>query len=164
MATWSVVFVHIGYARTTVVLSLGRYQWLLHLTCYKHGRHCWSWQYVTFTMSITSPQSNLRRARRKSPIGYNGMPQIHPQNCPFPFNNHHPYLIHPSLDRPHSPPQTASRSNQLFCHNTLSGHTHKQTDRQTSHMAQCVTFAVARIRVKGRNFAYFSLWHRKYGK
>jgi len=42
----------------------------------------------------------------------------------------------------------------------------RQTDRQTSHMARCVTFAVARIRVKGllfhcqrvgnrRNFAHF---------
>ena len=34
----------------------------------------------------------------------------------------------PSLDRRHSPPQTASGSNQPFCHSTLSGHTH--TDRQ----------------------------------
>jgi len=31
----------------------------------------------------------------------------------------------------------------------------------TSHMARCVPFAVARNR---RNFAYFSLWHRKYGR
>jgi len=42
-------------------------------------------------------------------------------------------------------------------------------------MARCITFSVARIRVKGlpfhcrhvgnrRNFAYFSLWHRKYGR
>jgi len=40
-----------------------------------------------------------------------------------------------------------------------------QTDRQTSHMARCVTFAVARIRVENRrSFAYFSLWHPKYGR
>jgi len=39
------------------------------------------------------------------------------------------------------------------------------TNRQTSHMARCVTFAVARIRVGSRqNFAYFSLWHPKYGR
>jgi len=32
-------------------------------------------------------------------------------------------------------------------------------------MAQCVTFAVARIRIGNRqNFAYFSLWHPKYGR
>jgi len=32
-------------------------------------------------------------------------------------------------------------------------------------MALCVTFAVARIRVGNRrNFAHFSLWHRKYGR
>jgi len=36
------------------------------------------------------PQSNLERAQRsrtttyKVPIGYNGTPKIHPQNCPFP--------------------------------------------------------------------------------
>ena len=35
------------------------------------------------THCITSPHSNLTRARRKGPIGYNGTPQIHPQNCPF---------------------------------------------------------------------------------
>jgi len=31
------------------------------------------------------------------------------------------------FDRPYSPPQTASGSNQPFCHSTLSGYTH--TDR-----------------------------------
>jgi len=42
--------------------------------------------------------------RNKAPIGYNGMPQIHPKNCPFPFNDHHQNLIHPYQARPHSPP------------------------------------------------------------
>jgi len=41
------------------------------------------------------------------------MPQIHPPNCPFPFNDHHQ---NPYRARPHSPPQTASRSNQPCCH------------------------------------------------
>ena len=32
-------------------------------------------------------------------------------------------------------------------------------------MARCITFAVARICVENRrNFAYFSLWHPKYGR
>jgi len=56
------------------------------------------------------------------------MPHIYPQNCPFSFYDH-PHLIHPSLDRPQSPPQTASRSNQLFFHNSCTGHTYRQTDR-----------------------------------
>jgi len=77
---------------------------------------------------ITSPQSNLRRARRKGPIGYNGTPQIHPQNCPFSFDDHHPHLITPILDRLHSPPQTASRSNQPFCTVHFPD---RPTDRQT---------------------------------
>jgi len=64
----------------------------------------------------------------KVPIGYNGMPQIHPQNCPFPFDDHHPHLIHLFLDRPLSPPQTAFRSTQPFCQCTLSGQTDQQTE------------------------------------
>jgi len=66
--------------------------------------------------------------RNKVPVGYNGMPQIHPK-LPLSFENYHPHLIHPSLERPHSPSQTASGSTQLFCHNTLSGQTDRQTDR-----------------------------------
>jgi len=66
----------------------------------------------------------------KVPIAYNGMPQIHPQNCPFPSTITTPSNT-PILDRPHSSSQTASGSNQPYCHNTLSGQTHTQTDRQT---------------------------------
>ena len=57
----------------------------------------------------------------KSPL--RGMPRIYPQNCPFPFDDPHLHLIHPSLDRPHSLPQTAFRSNQPFCQSTPSGQT-----------------------------------------
>jgi len=35
-----------------------------------------------------------------------------------------------------------------------SGQTDRQIDRQTSQMARCVTFAVARIRVKGLPFGH----------
>jgi len=38
--------------------------------------------------------------RNKVPIGYDGTPQIHPPNCPFPFDDHHQNLIHPYRDRP----------------------------------------------------------------
>jgi len=34
-----------------------------------------------------------------------------PPNCPFPFYDHQPRVIHPSLDRRHSSPQTESGSN-----------------------------------------------------
>jgi len=60
------------------------------------------------------------------PIGYNGTPQIHPQNCPFPFDITTPSNT-PSLDQSHSPSQMASRSIQSFCHRTLSGPTDRQT-------------------------------------
>jgi len=76
---------------------------------------------------ITSPpQSNLGRARRL-PSRHTSLAPISPQNCPFPFDDHHSHLIHPSLHRSHSPPQNASGSNQPFYHNTLSG----QTDTHT---------------------------------
>jgi len=68
--------------------------------------------------------------RNKIPIGYNGMPQLHPQNCPFPFGDNHPHLIHLSLKQPHLPPQTTSGSNQPFCHNTLCGPSDRPTDGQ----------------------------------
>jgi len=64
----------------------------------------------------------------KVPTCYNGMPHTYPQNCRFPFDDHHPHLTHPSLDRPHSPLKTAFGSIQPFCHSTLSGHTDRQTD------------------------------------
>jgi len=41
-----------------------------------------------------------------------------------------PQWLHLSLDQPHSPPQTISRFNQPFCHNTLCGPTDRPTDRQ----------------------------------
>jgi len=54
----------------------------------------------------------------KSPLVrlYNGTPQIHPPNCPFPFDDHHQNLMHPYRARLHSPPQMASGSNQPCCH------------------------------------------------
>ena len=71
---------------------------------------------------ITSPPKviYLGRAHRsrttteQSLIGYNGTLRIYLQNSPFPFDHHHPDLIHPSLDRPLSPSQTASGSIQPF--------------------------------------------------
>ena len=60
---------------------------------------------TTTTTTTTSPPRviweeciALAQLRNRVPIGYNGTPQIHPQNCPF--DDHHPHLIHPSLDRP----------------------------------------------------------------
>jgi len=76
----------------------------------------------------------LAQLCNKVPISYNGIWDAtnSPRNSFLPFVNHHPHLIHPSLDRPHSPSKTASGSYQPFCHSTLSGltdrHTHRPTD------------------------------------
>jgi len=64
---------------------------------------------------------------QQSPLRLQWDAQLHLQNCLFPFDDHYLYLIHLSLDRPYSPFQTASGSNQPFCHSTLS----RQTDRPT---------------------------------
>jgi len=81
------------------------------------------------TPLITSYDSSIAlrtstQRRNEIPIGYNETPQIHPPNCPFPFDDHHQNLIHPYQARPHSPPQTASRSNQPCCH-----YSHVQTNK-----------------------------------
>jgi len=81
------------------------------------------------------PQSNLGRACRcrtttqPSPHWLQRDALNSPPNLPFHFDNHL-NLVHPSLDRLHSPPQTASGSNRPFCHNTLSGQTDRQIDRR----------------------------------
>jgi len=68
---------------------------------------------------------------RKSPLVTMGRPKFSPKTAAFPFRWLSPHLIHPSLHRPHSPSQTASGSNQPFCHSTLSDtHTDRHTDRQ----------------------------------
>jgi len=76
----------------------------------------------------------------KCPTGYNETPHIHPQNYPFPFDDNHSHLIHPLLDRSHSPPQTASA--QPFCHDTLAD---RQTDRW-SRWETCTISVYARQR------------------
>jgi len=50
-------------------------------------------------------------------------------NCPLPFDDHHQNLIHLYRARPHSPPQTASRSNHP-CHHC----SHLLTDRWLGRM------------------------------
>ena len=49
---------------------------------------------------------------------------------PYPLGDADPHLIHLSLDRPHSPCQTASRSKQPFCHSTASRQTNRRARRQ----------------------------------
>jgi len=57
-----------------------------------------------------------------------------------------PHLIYPFVDRPHSPHQTASRSNQPFCHNTPPD---RPTDRQTDKR-QTVAWDWRQVSTKSR--------------
>ena len=53
-----------------------------------------------------------------------------PKKMPFPLVRSPPHLIHTSFDRPHSPIQMASRSNQPFFHNSPTGQTDTPTDNK----------------------------------
>ena len=92
----------------------------------------------------------------KVPIGYNGTTQIHSQNCPFPFDDHHQNLIHPFLDRPHSSYQTASRSNQPFRLNTLGGPTDRWSRQMFRTMSVLTRYA---DRERRANDIEVSLYH-----
>jgi len=70
-------------------------------------------------------QVHVNNKKSKSNVGRASSPPLQ-TNHPFPLGTWTPSNI-PTLDRPHSPPQTASRSNQPFCHSKLS----VQTDRPT---------------------------------
>jgi len=86
---------------------------------------------VTTTINISNDSRNFAQLCHKVPIAYNGMPHIHPQNCPFPFDDLQPHLIHQSLDQPHSSFQMMSRSNQQFFHNSPTRQTDRMTDQPT---------------------------------
>ena len=69
-----------------------------------------------------------RNYATKSPLVTVGRPKFTPKTALL-FDDHDTHLIHPSLD--YSSSQTASGSNQPFCHSTLSGPTERQTNRPT---------------------------------
>ena len=68
-----------------------------------------------------------------------------PKTAPSPWARG-PHLLHPCRGRPHSPSQTACRSNQPFCHSTLSGQTDQQTDRWTHTHTQTDRWARRQVR------------------
>jgi len=96
----------------------------MSISCYHMGTNN---KQVLQSTVIWEQRLALAQLCNEVPICYNGTPQIHPQNCLFPCDDHHPYLIHPFLDRPLSPSQTASGSIQPFCYSTLCGPTDTQT-------------------------------------
>jgi len=81
-----------------------------------------------------------------SPLVTTGRPKFTPKT---PLRQSPPSSeIHPSLDRPHSPPQMASGSNQPFCLNTLSGPTHRHTDRPTDGTGSTLYYVDSERRAK----------------
>jgi len=83
---------------------------------------------------LTTPNDSLIAAFTSSqlcnkvPIGYNGTPKIHPQNCPFPSTITTP----PNTPIPRPTPLTTPNDIQIqsaICHNMLCGQTDRPTDR-----------------------------------
>jgi len=77
---------------------------------------------------VRSLHALLHNYTMKSPLVTMGRPKFTPK-VPILLGDLYPHLIHPSLDRPHSPPQTASRSKQPFFHNSPTGQTDTPIDR-----------------------------------
>jgi len=64
----------------------------------------------------------------------------HARNSPFPFDDHHQNLIDPYWTWRHSPPQTASGSNQPCCHCS-----HVRTDRWGKRMFHSISALLAML-------------------
>jgi len=100
----------------------------------------------------------LRRACRscttsqQRPNGSSGTPQIHPQNCSFPFDDHHQNLIHCLQVRPHSPSQTASQSIHMCGHCS-----HVRTDRWKRRDECSVPRALCCMQRRANNLTNYSL-------
>jgi len=76
----------------------------------------------------TRVEYNLGKQDVILPIQTNGGANAeNARNNPFLLKHIGPHLIHQCLGPPHSPPETASGSNQPFCHSTLCEHTHTHT-------------------------------------
>ena len=110
---------------------------------------CYQIPYKIFhDYQINSPafQVNGNLVCNRIPIGDNWMPHIHPKNCPFPSGNHQTRLLPSSLDSADLPPQTASRSNQLFFYNTPDTHTHTLTHSPTEGIGN-ITYTSTHLRL-----------------
>jgi len=79
-----------------------------------------------FQMTAPSVHALLHNYATNSSLVTTGRPKFTPKSARSP-STIIGHLKHLSLNQPHSPPQTASRSNRPFCHSTLSRHTHTRT-------------------------------------
>jgi len=97
-------------------------------------------------LNITSPQSNLRKAHRKGPVGNNGMPQIHPQNCSFTFDDHHQNLVtHTKPDPTHHPKRHTDPISRFATIHFPNRPTDRPTDRWYRQQAHTMSAPLAML-------------------
>jgi len=90
------------------------------------------WELQALPKVIWEERFALAQLCNKVPIGYNGTPQIHPQNCRFPFDDHHPHLIHHySTDRTHHPKRHPDPISRFVTVHFPDTQTDRPTDRPT---------------------------------
>jgi len=121
-----------GKAHTNKSISPPPKTYLSPWECGPHVIHpSLSWSHTqlqTTSQLVHAISHNYATISTKSPLITMGCPTFILKTALFPLTLNS-NLIHPSLDRPHSKPQTASRSNQLFVHNSHTGQTEWSTDR-----------------------------------
>jgi len=93
---------------------------------------------LTTTNDISIDSRNFTQLHHKVLFGYNGMPHIHPKTT-LPLRRSPLYVIHSSLDRPHSSLEMTCKSYQPFFHNLLTGRTDRQIGWATSLSQQPLT-------------------------
>jgi len=90
--------------------------------------HCLNWPHSPPQTTSRLIHAMSHNYTKKSPLVTTGCHTFTPQNAPSSLTVSTRHPIHQYLNRPHSPPQMASRSNQLFFHNSLTRQTNRQTD------------------------------------
>jgi len=94
----------------------------------------WTFSIISRNLKVATPHGR-EQLRLKVLVGYNGIPTLTSKTAPslrgsLPQSN--TPIPRPNL---YSPPQTASRSSQPFCHSIPSGRTDRQTDLPTDRWA-----------------------------
>ena len=122
---------------------------------------------LTPQMTARSVHALSHNYATKSPLVTMECPTFNPKTASSPFNDLQSHLIHHSLNLSHSPPQTASRSNQPFFHNSSTEQTDQLTDWQmgeATRLLQHPLMLYSLYRNVANNTACYNLINHRMGK